>query len=245
MSIRSRLSTAPSMHTPVVDLVEVIIDHLSEDKSSLMAFSLVHTILHSTTCCDPSPARTILSYYVRALKIVRYDWRDDNHYVDEISTDLSGLSIRSLTMKLKIGDIDNLTPFSTSFRDTTELVLNCHFGQNKVDPVSVVEMISMFPALERLLYEMSELAIAEPMATLVPQQDLRSLKLNVYSVGPILGGYTTFQRLGSGLCSLGLTLTGVLDSSKVHPSTGFDVSIPESQDTDHPGPLVDRPRGVR
>jgi hypothetical protein len=196
------------------ELVEEIIDHLSNDYSSLKSFSLVCTDFvprcrsHLFGTCTLGP-KNILAFHdllrdprgctflphVRAIMAFRYSWHDNDHYFNTIAPDLRRLtSVRSLQMKLVIvvddSNADSFfrTGFVTGFPHVTDLVLTCNFdGYDAAQPAPIVDMICMLPALQCLVVrEMSDSAIVEPTAPALPPPALRILRLSAYSVGPIL-----------------------------------------------------------
>ncbi|KAJ6598473.1 hypothetical protein DFH09DRAFT_58459, partial [Mycena vulgaris] len=261
------------------ELVEEIIDHLLGDYSSLKAFSLVcnafvprcRSHLFETCTLGPknilafgdllrSPKCTFLTH-VRAITAFRYSWSENDRHFNAIAPDLRRLEkVRSLAMKLNIivddanADVFFRTGFVTGFPYVTELTLTCNFDGDGYDaePAPLVDMICILPALESLVVrELSDSAMVEPTPPAIPPNGLRSLKLSVYSVGPIMSWLhksnhfpnvhslslplllrrdapivrAGLEQLGSALRHLDFIITWVLDYSDVDPTTVFDLSI--------------------
>ncbi|KAJ6511668.1 hypothetical protein DFH09DRAFT_1333807 [Mycena vulgaris] len=268
------------MPTLPIELVEGVIDHLSGDKPSLKVFSLVCRSLvprcrsHLFERCnlDPdkvlpfhdlmqAPGCTFLTH-VRTISTDRNtsSTSTNDRYFDEIAPDLKRLiNVRSLAMKLIIvGNTDNAHPvfptvYVTAFPNVTEFFLTCHFNfASDVDPVSIIEMICMLPALECLIVrDLSKFATPESTVTVLPPPSLRILKLSAYSAGPILSWLhkcnhlpnvqslslprlllrdapivrAALQQLGSAVRHLDLIVAWFPETDDVDPSTVFDLSI--------------------
>ncbi|KAJ6511753.1 hypothetical protein DFH09DRAFT_1333534 [Mycena vulgaris] len=246
------------MPTLPVELVEGVIDHLSGDKPSLKVFSYKILPFHDLM---QAPGCTFLTH-VRTISTDRNtsSTSTNDRYFDEIAPDLKRLTnVRSFAMKLIIvGNTDNAHPvfptaYVTAFPNVTEFLLTCHFNfASDVDPVSIIEMICMLPALECLIVrDLSKFATSESTVTVLPPPGLRILKLSAYSAGPILSWLhkcnrlpnvqslslprlllrdaptvrAALQQLGSAVRHLDLIVAWFPEPDDVDPSTVFDLSI--------------------
>ncbi|KAJ7489373.1 hypothetical protein FB451DRAFT_1390530 [Mycena latifolia] len=178
------------------ELVEEIIDHLSDDFATLKVFSLVSSQFvarcrsHLFETCTLGP-KNILAFHellraprgctfanqVRAITAFRYSWSDNDSAFSAIAADLRGLrNIRTLALKLTIvaddaaarGDAFFRTGFVTGFPHATELLLSCNFDGDAAaaQPAPLVDMICMLPALQSLVVR--EMSDSAPGVPAVP-----------------------------------------------------------------------------
>ncbi|KAF7377682.1 hypothetical protein MSAN_00191200 [Mycena sanguinolenta] len=125
---------------------------------------------------------------------------------NEIASDLRLLkNVRTLKMWLRIvvdrdrsnEDTFFRTGFATAFPNVTHLVLTCYCGtyESHTQPVPLIEMICLFPALRSLHIEKISGPVADPPASAVPPRGLHSLNLGFDSPSTILGWLQSFNHL--------------------------------------------------
>ncbi|KAF8189913.1 hypothetical protein K438DRAFT_1832310 [Mycena galopus ATCC 62051] len=191
------------------ELIDEIVDYLSEDYDSLKACSLLsppwvfrtRIYLFETISLNPDNIlifRDFLRYtctflpHVRRIKVSRDSSHENDHWFDEIAAHLHRLSaVRVLEMRLIVGadNFDSVcrTGFVTAFPKVTRLVLNCNFVTAGDERPPFGEMICLFFALQELHIVGSKLRTLGRLNTdVVPPPGLRSLEFGRCTPGPIL-----------------------------------------------------------
>ena len=154
--------------------------------------------------CDllRSPDCTFLPH-ICSIKATRNGWHENDQWFDESAADLGRLtSVRAFDLSLTIVNTGDAATANASFRlgfvaafpNITRLDLACNSAGQ---PVPLVEMICLFPALQELhILGMSGI-LADPPADAVPPQGLRSLELRGHcvTVVPILAWLHAFNHL--------------------------------------------------
>ncbi|KAF7365543.1 hypothetical protein MVEN_00427600 [Mycena venus] len=203
------------------ELIEVIIDHLADDSTSLKACSLVcrawvcrsrrHLYKHITLLVRnilalrellQSPWCTLLPH-VSSIEAIRHEEDPDDGGFDDVAVDLHRLvETRRLNVKLNIRRI-RPTPsdppkfvraggFLTAFPNVTNLVLGSNKGQQLM---SLIEIIRLFPALQELDVRQLSGTFLEHTVDAVPPLGLRSVRLSRDSVRTVLVWLQAFNRL--------------------------------------------------
>ncbi|KAF8217727.1 hypothetical protein K438DRAFT_1925107 [Mycena galopus ATCC 62051] len=186
------------------ELVDEILDHSADDRPSLKTYSLVSREWVSrcrshlfgecalwpsriTPFCElvRSPHCTFLSH-VRTINNVKHYGAEDYDCFNEIAADLACLvNVCELQMEFTTPYLpEKLDPFlRTAFPKLTHLVVDLQ-GLSE-EPMALVNMMCLFPALQELDMEMSG-KLEDIPADAVPPPELSSLSLSEYSAGEIL-----------------------------------------------------------
>lgn len=241
------------------ELVDAILDYFAGDSESLKTCSLVccawvsrsRSYLFERCTLLPtnivlfrdllrSPCCTFL-LHLRSIYAHRFYWHPHDHCFSEIAADLQLADVRTLEVKIRVGNAPNLdefflTGFFTAFPKATHVFLSWDFAGPQ--PAALVDMICLFPALQELhIREMSG-TVADPRSSALPPQGLQSLNLSARSTHPILAWLHAFnlpnvnsvalnflershihtvraalQQLGGALHHLDITLTWCIHAS--------------------------------
>ncbi|KAJ6551397.1 hypothetical protein B0H19DRAFT_1157480 [Mycena capillaripes] len=259
------------------ELVEAILDQLADESASLKACSLVcrawvsRSRFHLFETCNLLPEnilvfRDLLRSHIActfAPQIRRITaFRDYSHANDDcfdtIAVDLRRLAhIRTLEMTLSLiyptnADAYFRAGFVTAFQYITRLSFSCFFDSFHAQPVPLIEMLCLFPALQELVVRKIFCTIADPPVGAVLPRRLHSVELSGQSAGPILAclqaaGHlpnvdsltlpamvnhhqtetvrAALQQLGSSLCHLDIMMTSALGIFEVDLFSGFDFTL--------------------